>query len=254
LITNEAFSGFDVWLTTGAGVAPSYGDQFVAGVKSEPKAGYNLDVEVYYRSMNDLFELDPFLPDVAGLAYNQLFRFGQGYAYGFEIFANKGTGRLNGFVGYTWGVTRRKFPEVNNNRFYPPKYDRTHDVNIVGNYELSRRWRATGVFSYATGQAYTLPSGRTQLDNPFSSVPDDVLIVGKLNASRLPAYHRLDVGFTRKGQFFDIGPAELQLQLINVYSRRNVWFYSYDFEANPVSVEPVNLLPIIPSISYTVSF
>jgi hypothetical protein len=254
LITNEAFSGFDVWLTTGTGVAPSYGDQFVAGVKSEPKPGYNLDVELYYRSMNDLFELDPFLPDVAGLAYNELFRFGKGYAYGFELFANKGTGRLNGFLGYTWGITKRRFPGVNNNRFYPPKYDRTHDLNIVANYELSKRWRATGVFSYATGQAYTLPSGRTQLDNPFSSVPDDVLIVGKLNASRLPAYHRLDVGFTRKGQFFNVGPAELQLQLINVYSRRNVWFYSYDFEANPVKVESVNLLPIIPSVSYTVSF
>jgi hypothetical protein len=254
LITSEAFSGFDVWLTTGNGVAPSYGDQFVAGVKSEPRTGYNLDVEIYYRSMNDLFELDPFLPDVAGLAYSDIFRFGRGYAYGFEVFANKGIGRLNGFLGYTWGITRRKFPGVNDNRFYAPKYDRTHDVNLVANYELNDRWRATGVFSYATGQAYTLPSGRTQLDNPFSSVPDDVLIVGKLNASRLPAYHRLDVGFTRKGQFFDVGPAELQLQLINVYSRRNVWFYSYDFEANPVKVEAVNLLPIIPSVSYTISF
>ena len=254
LITSEAFSGFDVWLTTGNGVAPSYGDQFVAGVKSEPRTGYNLDVEIYYRSMNDLFELDPFLPDVAGLAYSDIFRFGRGYAYGFEVFANKGIGRLNGFLGYTWGITRRKFPGVNDNRFYPPKYDRTHDVNLVANYELNDRWRATGVFSYATGQAYTLPSGRTQLDNPFSSVPDDVLIVGKLNASRLPAYHRLDVGFTREGQFFDVGPAELQLQLITVYSRRNVWFYSYDFEANPVKVEAVNLLPIIPSVSYTISF
>lgn len=254
LITSEAFSGFDVWLTTGTGVAPSYGDQFVAGIKSEPRPGFNFDVELYYRSMNDLFELDPFLPDVAGLAYSDIFRFGRGFAYGFEVFANKGFGRLNGFLGYTWGITRRKFPGVNDNQFYPPKYDRTHDVNVVANYELSNRWRATGVFSYATGQAYTLPSGRTQLDNPFSSVPDDVLIVGKLNASRLPAYHRLDVGFTRKGQFFDVGPAELQLQLINVYSRRNVWFYSYDFEANPVKVEAVNLLPIIPSVSYTISF
>lgn len=254
LITNEAFSGFDIWLTTGPGVAPSYGDQFVAGVKTQPFEGYNLDVEAYYRSMNDLFELDPFLPDVAGLDYSEVFRFGDGYAYGLEVFFNKGFGRLNGFVGYTWGITRRRFPGVNEQKFYPPKYDRTHDANIVANYQLSRKWRTTAVFSYATGQAYTLPNGRTEFDNPFSSPKDNVLTVGRLNASRLPAYHRLDIGFTRSGKFFNFGSSELQLQLINVYSRRNVWFYTYDFEANPVKVESVNLLPILPTVSYTVKF
>jgi len=226
----------------------------VAGVKTQPFEGYNLDVEAYYRSMNDLFELDPFLPDVAGLDYSEVFRFGDGYAYGLEVFFNKGFGRLNGFVGYTWGITRRRFPGVNEQKFYPPKYDRTHDANIVANYQLSRKWRSTAVFSYATGQAYTLPNGRTEFDNPFSSPRDNVLTVGRLNASRLPAYHRLDVGFTRSGKFFDFGTSELQLQLINVYSRRNVWFYTYDFEANPVKVESVNLLPILPTVSYTVKF
>lgn len=254
LITNEAFSGFDIWLATGRGVAPSYGDQVVVGVKTQPFEGYNLDIETYYRSMNDLFELDPFLPDVAGLDYSEIFRFGDGYAYGLEVYINKGFGRLNGFLGYTWSITRRRFPGVNEQRFYPPKYDRTHDANIVTNYQLSRKWRSTAVFSYATGQAYTLPSGRTEFDNPFSSARDNVLTVGRLNASRLPAYHRMDVGFTRSGKFFDFGTSELQLQLINVYSRRNVWFYTYDFEANPVRVESVNLLPILPTISYTVIF
>jgi hypothetical protein len=254
LITNEAFSGFDIWLTTGPGVAPAYGDQFVAGVKTQPIPGYNLDVEAYYRSMNDLFELDPFLPDVAGLDYSEVFRFGEGYAYGLEVFLNKGFGKLTGFVGYTWGITRRSFPGVNEEKFYPPKYDRTHDANLVMNYQLSRKWKATSVFSYATGQAYTLPSGRTEFDNPFGSTKDNVLVVGKLNASRLPAYHRLDVSFSRAGKFFDFGTSELQLQLINVYSRRNVWFYTYDFDANPVKVESVNLLPILPTVSYTVNF
>jgi len=254
LITNEAFTGFDVWLTTGQGVAPSYGDQFVLGVKTQPWNGINFDFETYYRSMKDLFELDPFLPDVAGLDYADLFRFGDGYAYGVELLLQKSTGKWNGFAGYTWGVTRRQFPGVNNNAFYPPKYDRTHDANIVVNYTLSRKWKATGVFSYATGQAYTYPTGRVEFDNPFGSEKDNVLVVGKLNASRLPDYHRLDIGFTRTGRFFDIGSSELQLQLINVYSRRNVWFYSYDFDANPVKIESVNLLPIIPTVSYTITF
>lgn len=255
LITNEAFSGFDVWLTTDNGIQPAWGDQFVFGVKTQPFEGYGFDVETYYRTMHDLFELDPFVPDPAGLAYPDLFRVGEGYAYGTEITLEKQAGRLNGFIGYTFSVTRRRFPGFNQARYYPPKYDRQHDINIVANYQLSRRWKATAVFNYATGQSYTRPLGRTRTEDlPFGQDQREILVVGKVNASRLPAYHRLDIGFSRKGSFFGTGQAEWQFQLINVYSRRNVWFYQYDFDENPIDRNSVSMLPILPSISYTINF
>lgn len=265
LITNEAFSGFDVWLTTDNRVPPAYGDQYVLGAKTKPWEGYGFDVEVYYRTMEDLFELDPFLPDPAGLDYPALFRFGTGYAYGAEFLFEKQLGRFTGFLGYTLSVTRRKFPNFNEPidgsraRFYPPKYDRSHDINLVLDYKLSRRWKTTVVFNYATGQAYTKPLGRAlAVDSPFSTSGStgtavDQLIIGKVNASRLPAYHRLDLSFIRAGTFLGAGEAQWQLQVINVYSRRNVWFYNYDLDF-PVTREPVRLLPILPSVSYTINF
>jgi len=265
LITNEAFSGFDVWLTTDNGVTPAFGDQYVLGAKTEPWEGYGFDVEAYFRTMEDLFELDPFLPDPAGLDYPDLFRFGTGYAYGAEFLFEKQAGKLSGFLGYTFSVTRRKFPNFNEPiggnrpRFYPPKYDRSHDINLVLDYKLSTRWKATMAFNYATGQAYTKPLGRTvALNFPFSSSEGsgtvvDQLIVGKVNASRLPAYHRLDLSFSRAGTFLGAGEAEWQFQIINVYSRRNVWFYNYDLNF-PVTREAVRLLPILPSVSYTINF
>ncbi len=263
LITNEAFSGFDIWLTTDDGVPPSYGDQFVLAAKTIPFSDYGLDVELYFRSMRDLFELDPFISDAAGLEYPELFRFGEGYAYGTELFFEKQAGSFKGFVGYTFGITRRKFPGFNTElpdnpaqgRFYPPKYDRTHDVNIVSSYQLSQRWSVSAVFSYATGQAYTEPLGRTQFDGiPWGGLERNVFTVGRVNASRLPSYHRLDLSFARKGRFFNLGDAEWQFQVINAYSRRNIWFYNYDFDQNPVERQDVQLLPVIPSISYTVEF
>ncbi len=255
LISNEAISAFDLWLITDDGVPPSYGDQYVFGIKNSRLAGYNFEVEIYYRTMRDLFEFDPFLPDAAGLAYADLFRFGEGYATGFELFLEKTSGRLYGFIGYTWGLTRRKFDEYNQNRFYPPKYDRTHDVNVVSNFRINRRWNASAVFSYATGQAYTEPLGRSVLTtNPFDGETIDYIVVGRVNASRLPAYHRLDVGVTRTGSFFGLAESEWQLQVINVYSRRNVWFYFYDFEENPVKRIEARMLPIIPAIGYTLRF
>jgi hypothetical protein len=254
LITNEAFSGFDTWLTTDKGVPPSWGDQYVLGAKIYPFKGYNLEFEAYYRDMNSLFELDPRLPDVSGVDYAELFRFGKGYAYGTELVFEKSSGRLNGFIGYTWSVTRRKFEGFNNGNFYPPKYDRTHDLNVVANYRLSRKWRATAVFNYATGQAYTQALGRTEISDPFGSNPGRPIIVGKVNASRLPEYHRLDIGFTRDGKFYNLGTGEFQIQIINVYSRRNIWFYQFDLEDNPASRSEVPLLPILPTLTYTVQF
>lgn len=261
LISNEAFNGFDKWLTVNEGVSPAWGDQFVAGAKYQLTEALALDSEVYYRTMRDLFELDPFVIDVAGLDYEELFRFGKGYAYGMEMKLERGRGRLTGFLGYTYGVTRRKYPnyntglEGNNARYFPPKYDRQHDVKLVANYRLSDRWKTTAVFSYATGQAYTQPVGRTQLSGiPWDNNARNTFIIGKVNARRLPAYHRLDIGFTRSGTFFNMGKADWQFQLINVYSRRNVWFYNYDFDENPVERNEVTLLPILPTISYTVNF
>ena len=254
LISNEAFSGMDTWLTTAEGVRPAWGDQYVFGVKTVPWSGYRIDAEVYYRTMEDLFELDPNLGDATGADYEDLFRVGDGYAYGAEWMLEKGTGRLNGFIGYTLGKTRRRFPLYNESRYYPPKFDRTHDVNLVANYDLSRRWRATAAFAYATGQAYTKALGRTSYRDPFGSVPSDEIVNGKVNASRLPAYHRLDVGVTHLGRFFGRADYELQIQVINVYNRRNAWFYQYDFDPNPAKMETVRMLPMLPNLSYTLTF
>ncbi|MCH8121584.1 MAG: TonB-dependent receptor [Bacteroidetes bacterium] len=256
LISNEAFSGFDVWLTTADGVPPSYGDQLVGGVKWSLPRGYKLDIEGYYRTMTALFELDPFVGDPAGLEYEEFFHFGSGWASGLEVFLERSTGRLNGFLGYTFSVTRRQFPTLNDNRPYPPKYDRTHDVKLVTNFELGRNWRTTAAWSYATGQAYTEPASRYRLnDFPFGSEPINA-IVSPFNRARLPAYHRLDVGFDKRGRFFGFADYTFRLQVLNAYARNNTWFYFFEFEDDDtVDRTTVPQIPVpIPNLSLTLDF
>lgn len=263
LVSNEAFSGFDVWITTDDGVPPAYGDQLVLGLKTRPTDMYGFDVEVYYRTLRALFELDPNLPDVAGLDYADVFRFGDGYATGVEVLLEKRAGRLDGFLAYTLGLTQRRFrgstgepvnPDASGEpQYFSPKYDRRHDLSLVANYKLGRGWTLTGAFTYATGQAYTKPIARYQVVSPFRSSDTDVLVTPGLNRSRLPAYHRADVGFTKAGRFFGIGDYELRLQAINAYSRRNVWFYQLDFDdGRPVEQTPVRMLPILPNVALTI--
>jgi len=258
LITNEAFSGFDLWLTVDDGIQPSTGNQFILGLKSGFGPNWDIDLEGYYRTMENLFELDPFIADAAGLEYADLFRIGEGFAYGLELTLRKNIGKLNGFIGYNYAVVRRRFPAFNNGNFYPPRYDRLNDFNIVTNYQLSKRWSLTSVFSYYTGQAFTRPLGRTAaFDLPFQNTPADVIIPGRVNANRLPAYHRLDLGFAYKKPigFFGLGNnPEWKFQIINVYNRQNIWFNQLDLDDNPGVLSQVQQLPLLPNISYSVQF
>jgi hypothetical protein len=261
LISNQAFTGMDVWLTADEGVPPARGNQYMFGIKTIPWKGYKFDVELYYRSMYNLFEPDPLLPDKVGLPYRDIFRFGEGYAYGMEIFFDRRIGNLTGFIGYTYSVTRRKFPNFNKSllqnskaEFYPTSFDRSHEINIVLTFKLNARWSTSTVFNYATGQPYTKPLGKTiTFESPLTDRIRHHIISGRINASRLPPYHRLDLGLVRKGSFLGMGDAELHLQVINVYSRRNIWFYRYDMGKNGQR-DAVQLLPILPSISYSINF
>lgn len=255
LITNELFSGFDTWLTTGEEVPPAYGDQVGLGLKLQLPEAINFDVEGYFRTMEELFELDPRISDVAGLDYDELFHFGEGHAYGVEFLVERREGRLGGHVAYTVGVTRRRFPDMNEGQYYPPKYDRTHDITALLNYEITDHWRASTVFSWATGQAYTRPTGRYRLNHdPFQSQPRPVFVTS-FNNRRLPAYHRLDVGVSRMGRFFGFADYRLQLQLINVYSQRNIWFYLFEFDGGEIERTEVPQIPVpLPNISFSLDF
>ena len=255
LISSEAFSGFDTWVTTGVGVPPQASDQLVLGLKTKLSDAYRFDVEVYGRTLSDLFDNRPENQDVAGLDYRELFRFGEGYAYGAELLLERGLGRLTGLASYTLGVTRRRYPaEQAFTEYFPPKYDRLHDLSVVANYALGRGWRATLAGSYATGQAYTTPVGRYVVGGlPYVDTELDGLFSNALNSARLAPYHRVDVGFTRVGSFFGLD-SELQLQLVNVYNRRNVWFVTFDFDDNPVTQSEIRQLPILPNVSLTVDF
>ena len=255
LITNEAFSGFDTWVTTGVGVPPQESEQVVLGIKTNLGPAYRLDLEVYGRTMRDLFDTRPEVQDVAGLSYQDLFRFGEGYAYGFEALLERGLGRVTGLVSYTLGVTRRRYPDEQQfATYFPPKYDRLHDVTVVANYDLGRGWRATAAGAYATGQAFTTPAGLYTVDGlPFEDRDLLVSQTNALNSSRLQPYHRVDLGFTKTGAW-SFADYELQLQAVNVYNRRNLWFLNYDRNDNPIEVTEIRQLPILPNVSLSLDF
>ena len=72
---------------------------------------------------------------------------------------------------------------------------------------------------------------------------------GGKNAERLPAYHRMDLGATRRfesDRFF----YELNVSAFNAYGCNNVWYRKFDLSDNAVVVTDVTTLPFTPSLGF----
>ena len=142
LITTEAFSGGDFWVPLDSSVEPGRSYQGVVGTEWNPSRRYQLSVEAYYTDLANLVVLDNAVAvDSEDTRSDDIFKSGgSGWASGVEVFLQRRTGALTGWVGYTLGWTRRTFPELNSGLAFPPKYDRRHDLSFVVSYQAGK-WR-----------------------------------------------------------------------------------------------------------------
>ncbi len=238
LITTEVFSGGDFWVPLDDTVEPGRSYQAVTGVEWTPAPRYQLSVEAYYTDLANLVTVDTELPDDNEETDSEaVFKSGgTGWAGGVEVFLQRRSGALTGWIGYALGWTRRTFPELNDGQPFPPKHDRRHDLSFVASYEVGV-WRFGANLAYATGQAFT----------PVSESPT------QRNSARLQPYHRLDVSARRSLRVWRAA-SEFYVQIFNVYSRRNEWFVQLDSVDPEVDPRKIKQLPIIPTLGFNFSF
>ena len=140
---------------------------------------------------------------------------------------------------------------INDDAWFDSKYDRVHDLSVLGNYTLNSRWDFSAAFVLASGNKTTVPAGRYLMMGYVMNDYTDI------NAFRMPLYHRLDlsVNYHLKPRWFK--ESSLNLSIINVYNRKNTYFFFYemrgDVEAYDISVSPnqYSLFPLLPSLSWT---
>jgi hypothetical protein len=256
LITTEGFSASDFYLPSDETVDLGRSWQVVAGVEWQPTRADLISVEIYETALTNLLVLDDRTPlDRNNLTAEDIFvTRGTGYARGLEVLIRRDLGDVTGWIGYTLGTARRQFPELNSGNEFPPKYDRLHDVSVV----LSRRtgaWTLGAAFQYGTGQAFTPAAARYMLRDPASGRTDNLnqLLPADRNSARLYPYHRLDVSARRPISLFG-RPAELVLEVFNIYNRRNEWFAQYETDGEVTEASMVRMLPLIPSVGVNLEF
>ena len=163
----------------------------------------------------------------------------------------KTSGKLNGWISYTVSKTERKIEGINNNNWYNARQDRTHDIAIVGMYQLNQKWVLSANWIFYTGDAVTYPTGKYRIDNEV------YFYYSERNGYRMPNYHRLDIGATKQLRTGKRFTSELNFSIYNAYGRANAYQINFrESEDDPTKTEAVKttLFTFVPSISYNFKF
>ncbi|MGB0931315.1 MAG: TonB-dependent receptor, partial [Chitinophagales bacterium] len=180
----------DFWLLADNDlVQVSNAEHFVLGAAYETD-GYVFDVEAYRKNLNNLAEFSlRFQRNDIDL--DRLFFLGSGYAEGIEFLLQKKKGTYTGWLTYTLARVRNNFPELNNGFEFSALHDQRHEFKTVHSLEINK-YRLAATFVYASGKPFTEPSGQYSIEL-LDGQTNNYISVGAKNASRLPAYHRLDL-------------------------------------------------------------
>ncbi|UZD24490.1 TonB-dependent receptor [Algoriphagus halophytocola] len=254
LISNTAaISPVNYWKSSGYNLSPSIADQYTLGFFKNWKDNlFEISLEGYYKDIQNVVDYK----NAANILLNETLDAdliqGVGRAYGAEFLIRKNRGKLTGWVGYTFSRSLRKFDEslfeeekINGGSFYPANYDKPHDLSVVMNYKLSRRFAMNLNFAYSTGRPITVPVSKFQYEDILS-----VLNYSDRNQYRVPDYHRLDLSFTlqsglKKEKFID---GEWVFSIYNVYGRRNPFSVYFTQRGNAFQLSVLG--SAFPSISY----
>jgi len=244
----------DLWFLSDPNVKPQIADQFAVGYfRNFMHNKIETSVELYYKHIDNLIDFKDHALLLMNPKLDGELRCGIGRAYGAEFLIRKQEGRFNGWISYTLSRSERKINDINHGNYYPASYDKTHNISIVTNYELSKRVSISANWVFVTGAAVTLPTGRFEYGNIIVPVYSD------RNSSRLPDYHRLDLSLTWKGKEKPgkkiIG--EWNFSLYNAYYRKNAFSVSFEQDKedpNKTVAYKVYMFPIIPSVTYNLKF
>ena len=258
-LTNTiSISPTDIWKLSDAYIKPEIGQQYSLGFyKNFNSNNIETSVEVYYKDLQNTIDyksgasvlLNPHLEtDIIN---------SKGKAYGAEFFIKKQTGKLNGWLSYTYSRTFIKTDDpsagesINKGSYYPTSYDKPNTVNFISNYKFSHRLSMSVNVVYSTGRPITLPIG------VFYSNGAQRLVYSDRNAYRIPDYFRSDISVNLDGNH-KIKQAlhnSWSFGIYNLTARKNVYSAYFVSENGVVKGYQLSIFgTAIPFISYNFRF
>lgn len=190
----------DTWKLSDGDIRPQEGTQYSAGYyRNFHGNAVETSVELYYKTMKNVLDYK----SGARLIMNQHIAAdvinAKGRSYGLEFMFKKTTGKLNGWISYTYSKTELKQDHpnagemINRGEYYPASFDKPHNLNFIGNYRFTHRFSLSLNVVYTTGRPITLPVAI------FEYGGAQRVYYSNRNQYRIPDYFRSDVSFTLEG-------------------------------------------------------
>lgn len=247
-------------------VQPEHGLQMawhgISGFEYDFSKRFSMNIEGYYKhfpqlsniNMNKIYDDIPEFADIDDV-FKKDFIIESGYAYGADLVLKYQTNRL-----FLWGVYSYMISERwDGFDWYPPIFDRRHNINLVGNYlfgekknfEVSLRWNFGSGLPFTPTAGYYQEEGFNQgvtTDYTTTNTNEVSFLLGKFNSERMPTYHRFDVTVKHRHTFENKSVLETTLGVTNIYNRENIFY------VNRVSNEKIYQLPILPSLGISYKF
>ena len=258
-ISNTAtISPTDVWKLSDPNIKPQSGTQVSLGLYRNFKSNtIETSVEIYYKwiqnyldykngavlIMNHHIETDVFTT--------------RGKSYGIELLLKKVTGKLNGWVSYTYSrsLIRQDDPlageTINGGNFYPSNFDQPHSATMIGNYRITHRYSVSLNTTYSTGRPITLPVG------VFDYAGSERLLYSQRNQYRIPDYFRADFSVNMDGnhEIHQLTHNSWTFGIYNVLGRKNAYSVYYVSQDGGIQGYKLSIFGnAIPFLTYNIHF
>jgi hypothetical protein len=248
----------DTWKLSDADIKPQEGLQWSAGFyKNFRSNAIESSVEVYYKTMKNVLDYK----SGARLIMNQHIAAdvisARGKSYGAELMLKKVTGKLNGWISYTWSRTllRQDDPlageSINQGEYYPASFDKPHNVNFIGNYKFTHRFSISTNIVYTTGRPITLPVAIFELGGTQR------VYYSERNQYRVPDYFRADISFMLEGnhKIKQRTHNSWTLGFYNITGRKNPYSVYFTQENGMIKGHQLSIFgTVIPFITYNFRF
>ena len=203
LVTNPYVGlNADLWLPSTAKLLPEQSESFSLGYGFNNKRGFTSSIAGYYKLLQHITNFSNgasyFINDKN---WEQNIESGKGWCYGMESMVQWKTKKFSLHLAYTLSWSWRQFQDINNGEKFPYTYDRRNILNIAMVYRLSRKLDISGLWSFSTGDAVSLPGyiypdfdAAQQISNPDDLLKNYRFVYQYtgVNQYRTANYQRLD--------------------------------------------------------------
>ncbi|GIK21170.1 MAG: TonB-dependent receptor [Ignavibacteriota bacterium] len=235
---DEIISVFDPWIIIPDYLNPATGYSLSGGIQYNLSSNSNIQIEAYHRNSNNT----PVLNDEKYFNFDPDLVEGSQESYGWEFTYDLTETSFSLSASYSLSWAYKKIDSY----IYYPKYDSRHSGNLMFSCNPGAGWNLTSIWSVYSGLPFTEIISyydKYNLVNPFEITPGasdyvPYLILADKNLGRLPSYHRLDIGLSKKIAIAST-IITLSIDAINVYNRKNIFYYERD------TGRRVNMLPFL---------